>query len=421
VSFLSVGIDHTHASLDLLERVALGEEQTQKLLAVLSASANVHEAVVVATCLRTEVVAVIDRFHGAVDDITNALAAVTGVEATELAPVVTMQFDRGVVAHLFEVAAGLLSTVPGEHEILGQLRRSLALAEEQHAAGPELAELFQRAISAGRRVRTETAIARGSVSFAHAALDLASEALGGAWPEQHVVVVGAGQLALGVVRGLTERSPGPASITVANRTVAHADTLAREVGDDRVQTRGLTDLAAVVDVADVLVIAAEAIDTVLPTEPFLSRSRPLVILDLAMPRAIDPAIDDHAPIIRRDVHHLGALVEQALEGRREEVQRARDVVTLEVERYQEQRRSRGAAGIVGEFRDHLERLRDSEVARRRGEFADLTDEQFERVVSLTRSLVAKVAHQPTVTLKDAAGTDRGLRLNEALRQLFDLA
>jgi glutamyl-tRNA reductase len=146
----------------------------------------------------------------------------------------------------------------------------------------------------------------------------------------------------------------------------------------------------------------------------------LLVLDLAMPRAISPHADVNGAITRRDIQDLGSLVDGALESRRDELEKAAAVVALEVEHYQDQRRSRGAAAIVGEFRDHLEALREREVDRRRSEFADLSDEQFERVLSLTKSLLAKVAHQPTVALKDVAGTDRGLRLNEALRQLFDL-
>ena len=176
--YLSVGVDHEHVDLDLLERMAVPEEHWSKVLTSLLANPNIDEVVFVSTCLRTEVYASIDRFHGAVDEITATLVEVTHVAPSDLADQLTIHFDRGVASHLFAVAAGLRSAVPGEYEVLGQLRRALERAEGQHAAGPELTELFRRALAAGRRARHETAIARGSTSFAQATVSLAERELG---------------------------------------------------------------------------------------------------------------------------------------------------------------------------------------------------------------------------------------------------
>src|SRR5271154_7175265 len=154
---------------------------------------NIHEAVFVSTCLRTEVVAVIDRFHGAIDEITETLAQATGLSVGEFEDRLTVNFEHDVATHLFSVAAGLKSVVPGEFEILGQLRRALELATEEQTAGPEVTELFQRAISSGRRVRSETQIARGTTSFAQASVMMATEELGVNLEGADVLIIGAGQ------------------------------------------------------------------------------------------------------------------------------------------------------------------------------------------------------------------------------------
>ncbi len=226
MALISVGVDHEHASLDFLERTTVPEHEWAKVLRTLVAQPNVEEAVFVSTCLRTEVVAVVDLFHGALEEVTATLAEATAIAPREFTDRLTVHFDRGVVTHLFSVAAGLKSVVPGEFEVLGQLRRALDVALEEHAAGRTLDELFHRALSTGRRVRTETSISRGTTSFAQAAIAWAGEELGGELGDARVVVVGAGQLAAGVVRGLLESPSRVSGVTVLNRTVARAEELA---------------------------------------------------------------------------------------------------------------------------------------------------------------------------------------------------
>ncbi len=171
MTLIAVGIDHQHAPLELLERATVPEHEWSKALRTLAGYSNVHEAVFVSTCLRTEVFASVDRFHGAVDEVTDLLVEITGISRDEFTDRLTVNFDRNAVTHLFEVAAGLRSMVPGEYEVLGQLRRSFELAQEEHTVGPELTLLFQRALATGRKVRHDTALSRGSVSFARTAVE----------------------------------------------------------------------------------------------------------------------------------------------------------------------------------------------------------------------------------------------------------
>ena len=420
MSFLSVGIDHEHAPLDLLERATVPEEGWGKVLGALLANANIDEAVFVSTCLRTEVYASIDRFHGAIEEITATLAHATGVSTEELTAHLSINFDRGVASHLFSVAAGLRSAVPGEFEVLGQLRRALERADEEHAVGPELAELFRRSLAAGRRARHETSIARGTTSFAQATVQMAESELGAGLEGAHVVVLGAGQLASGVVKSLRDAKTPIGTIWILNRTHERAEELAGDVGDDRVRVATLEQLSEVLAGARLLIAAIDTPHPILARSDLLRRESDLLIVDLAMPRAVNADVDALTPVRRLDISHLRDVIARTLAERQDSMDAASAIVDAEVDKFHEDRRSRGAAAIVGELREHLEQLRLNEVQRRSSEFATLTAEQRELLESLTRSLIAKIAHSPTVALKEAAGTDRGQRLYEATRNLFDL-
>ena len=420
MSFLSVGLNHERATLDLLERVTVPDDEFGKALGTLLANANIQEAVLVSTCLRTEVYAVIDRFHGAVEEITTTLAAITNVPEDEISPVLEIHFDRGVSTHLFSVAAGLKSVVPGEFEVLGQLRRSLERAEEEHAVGAELSALFQRAIAAGRKVRSETAIARGTTSFAQATVDLIRHELGATTSGATAIVYGAGQLGQGIVKGLSDDRLGLERIMVANRTVANADAVSVELADDRIQAISLEEASQHLHQASIVVTAIEVPHTLLSISDFAGSQNPVLIVDLGMPRVVDGDVDTLLHVRRLDIAHLREVIDRSLAERRDEIYAAEEIVKSEVEKYLEDRRSRGAASIVAELRERFEDIRRMELSKRQSDFSFTTADQWEMVESLTRSIVAKIAHQPTLGLKDSAGTDRGQRLTEALRNLFDL-
>jgi glutamyl-tRNA reductase len=419
MAVISVGVDHEHAPLELLEAVTVPEPDFSKVLGALAALDDLSEVVLVSTCLRTEVYAVVDRFHGAVDGITSVLAERAGSDLATLTPSISVHFDRGVSAHLFAVAAGLRSAVPGETEVLGQIRRSLERAEGEHTVGPELTELFRRALSAGRRARAETAIARGTTSFAHATVQMASSRLG-SLDGSHVVVIGAGQLASGIVESLLEGRRGvPERIVVANRTVSAAIALAARDAE-RVSAVGLDGLDAAVVGADLVVSAVEADSIVLPAGVLVRAGKPVLVVDLGMPRTVDPDAASLPGVTLLDIAHLRDVVDVALQERHDEIDAAEAILAEEVERFLGDRRARGAAPLVTELRNRLEQIRAAEFERHRGDLASLPPEQLDRVEQLTRSLVAKIAHEPTVALRESSGTDRGHRLADAVRALFGL-
>lgn len=420
MALISVGIDHEHASLDLLERATVPEHEWAKMLRTLVSHRNIHEAVFVSTCLRTEVVAVIDRFHGAIDEITETLAEATGLPVGEFDDRLTVNFEHDVATHLFQVAAGLKSVVPGEFEILGQLRRALELAIEEQSAGSEVTDIFQRAIASGRRVRAETAISRGTTSFAQAAASAALDELGGELGDSHVVVLGAGQMATGVVKSLLGAVPRLATLTVLNRTMERAEELKSEVNDERVQVGSLDLVSEHLTGVRLLVSALEVSSPVLSREDFVDRSGDILIVDLGVPRAVSSDVGDLGHVRRIDIGDLRERVERALGDRRDAIDDAQRIVADDVERFLNEQRARGAAVIVRELREHFDEVITGELARRSHDLEGLTPDQRDSMVSLVRSVVAKIAHRPTVALKEAAGTDQGTRLSEATRNLFDL-
>lgn len=420
MSLIAVGVNHEQASLDFLERVTVPEHEWGKVLRTLVSHRNIHEAVFVSTCLRTEVIADIDFFHGAIEDITMTLAEATGVEVAEFHDRLSVHFDRGVVSHLMRVAAGLQSIVPGEFEILGQLRRALDLAEEEHTTGQEMRDLFHRAIATGRRVRTDTAIARGTTSFAYAAVSMANDELGAALRGADVVVVGAGQLATGVVKSLLDTVDGLNQVSVVNRTYERAAALVESLGESRVVARDYGSLVELVGASRLTIVAAEAPTPLLTHDDLAAASGPLLVIDLGIPRAVEADVADLAAVRRLDIGELRSRIERVIDDRRDAVEEARQVVDADVEKFLADRRARGVASIVRDLRAHFDEVVASELERRAADIALFDEDQAELVRSVVRSVVAKLAHRPTIALKESAGTDQGVRLADATRTLFDL-
>ena len=416
-----IGLEHSRAPFDLLEQITVPDQEIGKVLTTLSAQENFREVALVSTCLRTEVYALVDRFHEAVDDVVKLLSERSGVSIDVLEEHQSVYFDRGVASHLFKVAAGLESAVPGETEVLGQVRRSMERAADEGTIGTSLTSLFRAAVSAGRKVRTETAISRGTMSFSHAAVEMADAHLAGDMVGAKVVVLGAGDLGAGVLGALvdTRRDVTPAEVVLLNRTVDTASDLVAGI-DTTIELRfaGLEDLATELSGARLLITAVEAEAPIVTTDHI--QGGDLLVLDLGMPRNVAPEVADFPGIEVLDLGHLRTVVEQAREERRSEMTAAQEVVNEEVERFVEDQRGRGAAPIVVALRERLDAMRSAEIDRRAHELSAFTDEQRAIVEGLTRSLVAKIAHDPTMALKESAGTARGERLVEATRELFDL-
>jgi len=424
VSVVVVGLQHNQAPLPLLEATAVAEDDLHKMLSVLNHRRNLQETVVLSTCLRTEVYAVVDRFHDAVAEIYDVLSDHSGVSVEELSAHAAIRFDDDVTSHLFSVTSGLESVVTGETEVVGQVRRAFERAQEEGTCGPVLSALFRHALQTGKRVRTETAIAQGTTSFAHAAVEVARGRDGTGLRDRRVVVVGAGDMGLGVCRALADSPPStaPSRVVVANRSLPRAKDLVREAAGGAVALRAarLEDVTHEIADADVVLSAVAAEAHVLEVDDFAQRAGPLLVVDLGVPRNVDPAVGALDGVTLLDMDALSASVARALDGRQEEAVEARSIVASEVERYRAASRQRGAAPVIAALRARVETLRVAELERHRAQLADLSEEEWEHVDAATRAAVAKLLHEPTVLLKESAGTPRGERLVEALRILFDL-
>jgi glutamyl-tRNA reductase len=424
VSVVVVGLQHTQAPLSLLEAAAVPDADLHKTLSALSHRRNVQEAVVLSTCLRTEVYAVVDRFHDAVAEIYDVLSEQSHRSVDELSTHASVRFDDDVTSHLFSVTSGLESVVTGETEVVGQVRRAFERAQEEGTAGPVLSALFRHALQTGKRVRTETGISKGTTSFAYAAVTVARGDDQAGLRGARVVVVGAGDMGLGVCRALSDIAvaDAPQRVVVVNRSVERAQDLVRqtETGPFDMRAVPLDRVAGELAEADVVLTAVAAESHVLSVTDFAGVTGPLLVIDLGVPRNVEPSVAALDGVTLLDMDTLSVSVARALGDRAEESVAARGIVADEVDRYRSASRQRGAAPIIASLRGRLETLRVAELERHRAQLADLSEEEWDHVDAATRAALAKMLHEPTMLLKETAGTPRGERLVEALRILFDL-
>jgi glutamyl-tRNA reductase len=420
MSVVVVGLSHRTVPLDLLERLAVPRNRLAKALGDLGSRPFVSEAVLLSTCHRTEVYVVAERFHGAVQDVRHFLSETAFAPPEEFSDHLYSYNDETAAHHLFRVAAGLESVVVGESQILGQVRDAWEAAREEGTAGPRLSALFRHAIEVGKRARAETGIGRGIASLSQAAVFMAREQLG-TLNDKRILVIGAGEIGERVVADLPT-SHGAADVLIANRTWERAVALAARVGGRAVQLDALPDALAE---ADVVFTSSSGVEVVvehamLAPVAAVREGRPLLMVDLGMPRNIDPAVRLVPGVTLLDLSDVQSFVRVGLDQRRKEVGAVRTLVAEEVARYLDATTARRVAPTVGALHDRGEQLRTAELDRFRARLAGLDPRQREAVEALTRGLVAKLLHEPTVRLKDAAGSPRGERLAEALRELFDL-
>jgi glutamyl-tRNA reductase len=419
VSVVVVGLNHRTVPLEVLERMTVDGSRLPKALYDLRTRPHLHEAVVLSTCNRTEIYAVAERYHGAMDDIRSFLTDLSGLNLDDFSDHLYAYHDEVAVAHLFKVAAGLDSGVVGETEILGQVRTAYAKAEAEDAAGGELARLFTAAIGAGRRVRNETGISRGTASVSQAAVAMAADRLG-TLEGRSILVLGAGEIGAGMAVALASTA-GLADVAVANRTRTRAVDLAKRTGGRVVDFGELATALEEVDVvltstgADVAIIDADDLEAVMAVR----EGRPLLVVDVAVPRDVEPSATAIDGVTLLDMDDLRAFADSTLAERRREIPHALEVVGEEVERYLGTLSAREVAPLIVALRERFESLRAAEVERHAAT-RRLSGSEREAVDAVTRQLVNKLLHEPTVRLKQEAATARGERLADALRHLFDL-
>ena len=419
MSVVVVGLNHRTVPLDLLERMTVPASRLPKALADLTSREHINEAVVLSTCNRIEVYVFAEKFHGAYQDIRNFFAEVSHVAPEEFSDHLTSLYDGDAARHLFSVASGLDSAVLGEHEILGQVRKSWETASTEGAVGPVLNPLFRHALEVGKRVRTETAISRNITSVSQAAVAMATERLGGLEGRQ-VLVVGAGEMGEGLARAL--HGGGVAGIRVANRTWDRAVEVAGRLGGEPVR---LDDLPHHLAEVDMLLTSTGASAVILEHGDLASvvgerHGRELLVVDIAVPRDVDPAAGEIDGLTLLDMDDLREFAEVGIRERQREVTAVQVIVDAELDRYVDESTARSVAPLVASLRARGDLVRSGELQRLSARLGDLDDRQRDAVEALAAGIVGKLLHEPTVRMKDAAGTARGERLAEALRDLFNL-
>ncbi|MCP9487085.1 MAG: glutamyl-tRNA reductase [Gaiellaceae bacterium MAG52_C11] len=401
-----VGVSHHRAPIELRERVALDGERAAALADKLG-----PEAVVLSTCNRTELY--LARPDEAEQLAVATLTELAGDRAEELGAVLYRLGDEAAALHLFRVAAGLDSLVPGEGEILGQVRGAF----ESGSTGPFLDRLFRQALHAGRRVRVETAIGESPASVPAAGAALAQqvfENLAG----KRVLLLGAGKMSELTARNLVSR--GAHIGAVANRTLERAQELADAFG---ARALGLDELGDELGAADVVVASTSSPGPIVHKADVAAalrsrKGRPLLLVDLAVPRDLDQAINDLDNCFLYDVDDLEAVVAETITGRRSEAARAEQLVASEGDRFRRWQASLDVVPTIASLRALVEEIRDSELERAG---ARLSETERKHVESVTSQILAKLLHLPTIRMKEAAAAADGVVYADVVRHLFGLS
>jgi glutamyl-tRNA reductase len=388
----AVGVSHRHAPLEVRERLYLADGHALEVASAVAVEGA--EAVVLSTCNRTEIYLAGGSAAAAREELERR-------SGLSLEDVLASWEEEDAVDHLFRVAGGLDSLVPGEAEILGQVRQAYDAALTAGTTGPLLNRLFEDALHAGKRVRTEAKLAELPGSVAASAVQLAARALG-ELQGRRALLFGAGKMSELAARDLRSRG---AEVVVSSRTLESAQELAGRVGG----TAAPFDAVAVeLEQADLVISATRCPYLILHAEAVQPRKTPLVLVDVAVPRDLDPQIAELEGCTLYDIDDMG----EGLVGREEDVRRAEQIVQEEATRFAEWRRSRGAAPAIAALRRRAEEIRAAELARAEPRLAELTIRERETVETLTAQIVNKLLHAPTMRAKHAG--------SQQLRDLFAL-
>jgi glutamyl-tRNA reductase len=415
VSLLVVGLSHRSAPLPLLERTSLSVDAAGKLLDDVVAAPAVDEAMLLSTCNRVELYASVEKFHAGVAALSELLARHTAVGFDELSPYVYVHYEDRAAQHLFAVTSSLDSMLVGEHQILGQVRAAFRTARDRGDAGSALHDVIERALHAAKRVHAETGIDAVGTTLIEAGLRLGAP---GGLEGHHAVVVGAGSMASIAVAAL--RAAGVGDLVVASRTMPTAQLLAARAGG---RAAAMADLENEIADADVVVTCTGSDSQVLPFDvverAMAARAdRPLFILDVAVPRDVDPRVSELAGVSLYDIDALAPLVDNAAAA--DDVLDARRIVDMELAAYVSARRASGVAPTVVALRDKGAQMVAAELHRLERRLPNLDDAARAEIAATMQRVVDKVLHAPTVRVQELADTAGPTSYPEALRRLFDL-
>lgn len=409
---LCLGLNHHTAPVALRERLSCS---LAPITAQLPADTAVLELAVLATCNRVELYAVIQPHVPAPKLLLlNLLAQANQVDPAEFMEYVYFMTGDTAVNHLLRVAAGLESLVLGEPQILGQVTNAYMTAVNQHTIGPVINALFKTAIRAGKRARAETTISSNPASVSSVAIALAQQTLG---PLDHrqILVIGAGQMGRLALKALRQRGLG--HIAVANRTVARAQALTAAWGG---AAYGLDELPAAIANADVVITAVSSSQPLIDSSTIAPRARPLVIVDIAVPRNVDTAVATLPHVRLYDVDDLQATLDESLAARQAEIPRVDQIITEETGLFATQLGELAVKPLIRDMRRKAEQIRETELERTMRHLGDLDAQTAAHIKHLSQSIVNKLLHEPTLLLKQKASNNQADAYATAVRELFGL-
>jgi len=423
---LALGVSHKTAPVALRERLAFSEAQAIEFAASALATTEVREAVVISTCNRTEVYLVVGDSVRAEGDVLGLLAQRADIRPTELAEAIYCPRNCDAARHLYRVTAGLESMIVGEAEIQGQVRRAHEAALGAGLTGPLSNRLFSAALMTGKRVRSETAIGTGRASVPSVAVDLALSVLGGTLADRHVVILGAGETSELTARALSEQGAG--TMFVANRHADRALSLAERFGGSVV---GLHDLPEQLERADIVLSSTSSPHPIVGRDELAevmraradrnahpSGTAPLLLIDIAVPRDIDPRCAELAGVSLYDIDDLQAVVARNLDSRASEVPRAQEIVDEEILRFARWLGQLDVLPTIGALREHGAALVDQVLAENDGRWESASPRDLARVEAIARAVASRLLHEPTIRLRSHG--ERGHATIELVRELFGL-
>jgi glutamyl-tRNA reductase len=415
---LLLGISHRVAPVALRERVALTERQAARLQTALCSERPIREAVAISTCNRTELYVAGEQREGAETAVLARLAAHAEIPAEELASAIYTLHNCDAARHLFRVTAGLEAMIVGEHEIQGQVRRAHEAARDTGTTGPLTNRLFAAALHTGRRVRAETAIARSQVSLSSVAVELAERLLGelGGRP---VVVIGAGETSELTAQALAVR--GVKTVFIANRHADRARSVAQRFGGRVV---GLEALPETLEAADIVLASTSSPHPIVGHEELelvmrARAHRPLLLIDIAVPRDIDPLCASIEGVTLRDIDDLQSAVTHNLSSRAADIPAAEEIVAEEIQRFAEWLGQLDVRPTIAALRERGESIVDTVLAENAGRWDSASARDLARVEALARAVMGRLLHEPTIRLK-SLDAERSHGSIELLRDLFAL-
>jgi glutamyl-tRNA reductase len=420
VHLFLLGVSHRTAPIELRERLDFSSRDVGAAVEALASRSSAAESVVLSTCNRSEIYVASGDLTRIRSELIVFLADYHQLPADIFLPHLFTYDDSAAALHLFRVSAGLDSLMVGEPQILGQVKDAFQVAAERHCTGPLLSKTFHWAFGVGKRVRSETALGEGAVSVSFAAVALARKIFG-RLQGRHVLVIGAGEISALTAQHL--RSQGAGQITITSRTAAHADALARGVGGRAIPWDGL---GQAIEHADIVITATGSqrpIITRADVEAVTGRRRtdPLFIIDIAVPRDVDPAVSDIEQVFLYNIDDLQGIVQENIARRSSELARAEAIVTEELARFTAWQRSRRAIPTVVALRQRFDDIRRAELQRLESRLGAVPPDARARIDEVTRLIVEKLLIEPTEQLKALPDEETQIAYTEAVRRLFRLS